>query len=423
MRALLSIRHTLLTVHQTTAFRMTIVLLLGFASGLPLGLTGTTLQAWYAAEGVNIKTIGFVVALVGQPYAFKFFWAPVVDKWQWAAWGRYKVGILVMQFLMIGLLCQMALYSPIMHPAALLWVAFGVAMASATQDIAIDAYRTELLPTEERGLGSAFAVTGYRLAMIVSGGVALFLADTLGFQTTYLIMALCLSVGVMAIVLAPNVHLAKEYKLSWGAAIVDPFKKFLSKPQALSLLLLVVLYKLGDAFAGILTTTFLLRDLNLSLTEVGWLNKIVGLIATIAGALLGGWWLKHLRLYQALMIFGILQMVSNLSYALLAVTGHQPVLTASAIALENLCGGMGTAAFLAFIMALCDKGYTATQFALLSALSAVGRIYVGPVAGIAVEQIGWGLFFLSSTFVSLPGLYLLAKLKTTLLQLDQEKSA
>ncbi len=421
MRAFFTVRHTLLTMHQTTSFRMCIVLLLGFASGLPLGLTGTTLQAWYAAEGINIKTIGFVVALVGQPYAFKFFWAPAIDKWQWASWGRYKVGILAMQLLMIGLLCQMAMYSPLEHTTALLWVAFGIAFASATQDIAIDAYRTELLPTDERGLGSAFAVTGYRLAMIVSGGVALFLADSIGFQTTYLLMALCLSVGMVAVLLAPNVHLAKESIPSWGAAIVEPFKKFLAKPQALSLLLLVVLYKLGDAFAGVLTTTFLLRDLNLSLTEVGWLNKIVGLIATITGALLGGWWLKHLRLYQALMIFGILQAVSNLLYAVLAMTGHQPVLTASAIALENLCGGMGTAAFLAFIMALCDKGYTATQFALLTALSAVGRIYVGPVAGIAVEQIGWSLFFLSSAFVSLPGLALLMKLKPTLLQLDQEK--
>ncbi len=422
MSALLTVRHALSTVHQTTAFRMCIVLFLGFASGLPLGLTGTTLQAWYAADGINIKTIGFVVALVGQPYAFKFFWAPAIDKWQWASWGRYKVGIVVMQLLMIGLLCQMAMYSPIEHSTALLWVAFGVAFASATQDIAIDAYRTELLPTDERGLGSAFAVTGYRLAMIVSGGVALFLADSIGFQKTYLIMACCLSVGVIAIVMAPNLYLPKENTLSWGAAIVEPFKKFLSKPQALSLLLLVVLYKLGDAFAGILTTTFLLRDLNLSLTEVGWLNKIVGLIATITGALLGGWWLKHLRLYQALMIFGILQTGSNLLYSLLAMTGHQPVLTASAIAVENLCGGMGTAAFLAFIMALCDKGYTATQFALLTALSAVGRIYVGPVAGIAVEQIGWSLFFLSSAFVSLPGLALLVKLKSTLLCLDQEKN-
>lgn len=386
--------------------RMLIILLLGFASGMPLGLIGTTLQAWYSVEGLSLVTIGFL-GLVGQPYIYKFIWAPAIDRYQPLSIGRRRSWILITQCLLVLLLIIMAFFNPSSAPMGLALLALGLSFVSATQDIAIDAYRTEILPEEERGFGAAMAVAGYRISMLVSGGLALVLAQYLGFKITYLLMAACMSLTIIATLKSEEPKMYGVPPLNFKQACILPFVEFLNRKNAIALLLLVILYKLGDAFAGSLTTTFLLRGIGFSLVDVGLINKTLGLLGALLGVFCGGVMLSRTGLFKALFGFGVIQALSNLTYMGLIWTDLNYALMSTAVFLENFGGGLGTCAFFALIMSLCDKRYTATQFALLSALSAIGRVYVGPVAGFLVEAFGWSEFFIWSLVVSLPGLCLL----------------
>ncbi len=389
---------------------MLIILLLGFASGMPLGLSGTTLQAWYAVEGLSLVTIGFL-GLVGQPYIYKFIWAPAIDRYAPLPMGRRRSWMLITQCLLVLFLIIIAFFNPSSAPLGLAFLALGLSFISATQDIAIDAYRTEILSQEDRGLGAAMGVAGYRIAMLVSGGLTLVLAQYLGFKATYLLMAACMSIAIIATLKSEEPKIYGVPPLNFKQACILPFVEFLNRKNAIALLLLVILYKLGDAFAGSLTTTFLLRGVGFSLLDVGVINKTVGLAATLLGVFVGGVMLSRTALFKALFVFGVIQAVSNLTYMGLIWTDLNYTVMGCAVFLENFGGGLGTAAFCALLMSLCDKRYTATQFALLSALSAVGRVYVGPVAGLLVESFGWAEFFLWSVIVSIPGLLLLFWLK------------
>lgn len=385
--------------------KMMLILAFGFASGLPLGLSGATLQTWYKVEGVSIVTIG-LLALVGQPYVYKFIWAPLMDNVLLPWGGRRRGWMIITQFGIMGTLLLMACLSPALMPGWMALLALCLAFFSASQDIVIDAYRTELLSPEERGTGAAMYVTGYRIAMLVSGGLALILADVFGFGVTFAIMALLMGLGCIATLLSEEPKIYDQPAPNFRTAVIEPFKEFLSRPAAWLLLVLIVYYKLGDAFAGSLTNVFLL-DLGFSLKEIGLTNKTVGLVATLAGAFVGGVLLSRIRLFKALFWFGVLQAVSNLVYMGLAEIGLNHSMMVSAIFLENFCGGMGTAAFLAFIMSLCDLRYTATQFALLTALSAIGRVYITPVAGWMVERMGWSQFFFWTFLIAMPCLLLI----------------
>ncbi len=395
-----------------------LLLLLGFASGLPLALTAGTLQAWLAAENVDIVAIGWF-ALVGQPYTYKFFWAPFMDRYVPPFLGRRRGWLLVTQLGLAAAIAFMGTLSPANSAWLLGGTALTVAFLSASQDIVFDALRADWLERDERGAGAAVSVLGYRLAMLISGAGALILADQwLGWQATYWLMAALMGVGMVAtwFVLEPEVKGGAPKTLD--AAVVQPFGEFFRRKGAIALLLLVVLYKLGDAFAGNLTTTFLLRGPGFSLTEVGAINKGFGLAATILGALAGGALMAKMRLYRALLVFGVLQAVTNLGFMLLAASGKSYALMVTVIGLENLCGGMGTAAYVALLMALCDRRFSATQYALLSALSAVGRVYVGPVAGYLVAGFGWMQFFFFTFLIALPGLALLVWLRARIDALD-----
>ncbi|MBJ7221821.1 MULTISPECIES: muropeptide MFS transporter AmpG [unclassified Brenneria] len=390
------------------------LLLLGFASGLPLALTSGTLQAWMTVENVDLKTIGFF-SLVGQAYVFKFLWSPLMDRYTPPFLGRRRGWLLLSQLLLIVAIVCMGF----MNPARDLWwlaaLAVLVAFCSASQDIVFDAYKTDLLPPAERGTGAAVSVLGYRLAMLVSGGLALWIADRLlGWQATYWLMAGLMLIGVLATLLAPEPDNSQPAPRTMEQAIVAPLRDFFGRNNAWLILLLIVLYKLGDAFAMSLTTTFLIRGVGFNAGDVGLVNKTLGLFATIVGAVYGGLLMQRLTLFRALMLFGILQAVSNAGYWLLAITDKNLFSMASAVFLENLCGGMGTAAFVALLMTLCHKSFSATQFALLSALSAVGRVYVGPIAGWFVEAHGWAWFYLFSIVAALPGLFLLMVCRRTL---------
>ncbi len=398
--------------------RMLVVLLLGFASGLPIALVGGTLQAWFKTNGASIVAIGFMT-LISQPYSYKFLWAPLLDKYAIPGFlDRRRSWILLMQVGIISLIILMSLFNPAETVFIINWdvpilLILGLLLStfSATQDIAIDAYRIEILKHDERGLGSALGIEGYRLAMIASGGFALVLADKYGWQVTYLLMAGLMLVGVLAVGLAPAVTYngnARGQKLS--VVILAAFKDFLLRKKSWWILLLVVVYKLSDAFSHALTTAFLL-DLQFSLSEVGMINKVLGVFATLVGVLVGGLFMTRVGLFKALLTFGILSAVTNLTFMLLAITGKQYVVACSAVFIENICSGMGTAAFVAFIMSLCNPKYTATQFALLSSLAALGRVYVGPASGYIVEAVGWAWFYFFTAIVAVPVLLLLVVLR------------
>lgn len=384
-----------------------ILLILGFASGLPLALTSGTLQAWMTVENIDLKTIGFF-SLVGQAYVFKFLWSPVMDRYTPPLLGRRRGWLLITQAMLLLAIAGMGFLDPSSQLRWMAALAVVIAFCSASQDIVFDAWKTDVLPAGERGAGAAISVLGYRLGMLVSGGLALWLADRyLGWHGMYWLMAALIIPCMIATLLAPEPDDIIPVPRTLEQAVAEPLRDFFARNNAWLILLLIVLYKLGDAFAMSLTTTFLIRGVGFDAGEVGVVNKTLGLIATIVGALYGGVLMQRLTLFRALLIFGILQGISNAGYWLLSVTDKQMMSMAAAVFFENLCGGMGTAAFVALLMTLCNKSFSATQFALLSALSAVGRVYVGPLAGWFVEAHGWPQFYLFSVIAAVPGLILL----------------
>jgi MFS transporter, PAT family, beta-lactamase induction signal transducer AmpG len=387
--------------------RIFLLLLLGFASGLPLALTGATLQAWLAVEGIDIRTIGWF-ALVGQPYVYKFLWAPLMDRYRLPFLGRRRGWLALTQVLLLVSIAIMGSISPREAPLVLAALAVVVAFLSASQDIVFDAFRADSLRAEERGAGAAVSVLGYRIAMLVSGGLALILVDNwLTWEQTFFLMAALMLVGLAATWAAEEPATPPSAPRTLAEAIREPLGEYFARPAAIALLVLIILYKLGDAFAGTLTTAFLLRGAGFSLTEVGLVNKWLGVGATILGALAGGALMAKLRLYRSLILFGVLQALTNLGFMLLAIAGKSYPLMITVIAAENLCGGMGTAAFVALLMAMCDRRFSATQYALLSALASLGRVYVGPAAGALAAQFGWTTFFFFTFVVALPGLVML----------------
>lgn len=391
---------------------------LGFSSGLPLALSGGTLQAWLTVEGVDIKTIG-LFTLVGLPYTLKFLWSPLLDRFAFPIFGRRRGWILVFQALLAILIFTMSLVSPVKVPWVLAFLAFGLAFASSSQDIVIDAYRAEVLREKERGLGAAVSVTGYRIAMLISGALALILSEILGWRLTYMVMSGLMFVGMMAVWLGPEPEDPGTPPGTMREAVSGPLVEFFSRDGAWMMLALIVLYKLGDAFAGSLTTSFLIRGVGFGVGEVGTINKGMGLGATIVGALFGGALMARLGLFRALFLFGVLQAISNLSFMVLAMVGKSYAMLVFTIGFENLAGGMGTAAFVAFLMALCNHNFTATQFALLSALASLGRVFVGPASGVLVEEFGWLLFFLITFLAAIPGVVLLWKMRERVLSLEK----
>ena len=398
-----------------------VITFLGFSSGIPLALTGGTLQAWMTVAGVDLRTIG-IFALVGLPYTMKFLWSPLMDRFVPPLFGRRRGWIIIMQIsLMIGI-SAMAFGSPQQAPLILAALALTVAFTSASQDIVIDAYRTDVLHEQERGVGAAVFVMGYRIAMLVSGALALILSDQIGWHNTYLLMAGVMGLGIISTLLGPEPDGRIMPPRTIQEAVSGPMKDFFSRNSAVALLFLIILYKLGDAYAGSLTTAFLIRGVGFSVSDVGYINKGLGFISVVIGALFGGALMVKLRLFRALMIFGILQAASNLSFMFLAWVGKSYGMLIFAIAFENLSGGMGTAAFVSLLMAMCNHRYTATQYALLSSLAALGRIFISPTSGYLVGSIGWAGFFFITFLVALPGLWLLWRLRGTVSELVSETS-
>jgi PAT family beta-lactamase induction signal transducer AmpG len=392
--------------------------LLGFASGLPLALSGSALQAWFTTAGMSLRDIGWIT-LIGQAYVFKFLWAPLLDRLPLPFLGRRRGWILVMQLMCGAALISLSFYTPQGAAATLAFFGVLLAFASATQDIAYDAHRTDLLRPEERGWGTTFMQGGYRAAMLVSGALALILADHLGWAWVYRLMGVLMLAAMLVTAASPEAPDERPAR-SFVAAVVEPFCDFFRRYGALALawLALMVLYKLCDAFALSLSTTFLLRVPQFTLTQLGAINKTLGLAAGLLGALAGGWVVTRMRLFPALLILGVLQALVNLGYIWLVHSGPDLWVLAIVVGAENFFSGLGSTAFVVLVTALCNVRYSATQYALLSSLAAVGRVFLGPLAAWLVPQVGWSMFFAITALSALPGLMLIVVLRRPIEQAE-----
>ncbi len=400
--------------------RIAIISLMGFASGLPLALSGGTLQAWMTVEGIDLKTIG-IFALVGLPYTLKFLWSPFMDRFIPPYFGRRRGWIVITQILLVLAIALLSFTSPSDAVMTVGFLALFIAFISASQDIVIDAYRTDVLHEKERGVGAAVFVMGYRIATLVSGAFALIMSDHIGWRNTYLVMAVIMFSGILTTLFAKEPDKKVTPPANMKEAVWGPLQDYFKRESAIILLLLIVLYKLGDAFAGTLTTPFLIRGIGFTPSDVGTINKGLGFLSLIIGATIGGTLMIKLGLYRALLFFGILQAVSNLSFMVLAWIGKSYGMLIFTIAFENFSGGMGTSAFVSLIMGMCNHRFTATQYALLSSLAALGRIFIAPSSGFLVESIGWPGFFFITFIFSIPGLLLLLRVKFSILNIEKIK--
>jgi len=397
--------------------RVRSILLLGFSSGLPLLLTFSTLSTWLATEGVSKTEIGLFAA-VGLPYSFKFLWSPLIDGVRlplFSHLGQRRGWMLLIQLLLMAAIFALGTLTPKQEPYLTALAAVAVAFLSASQDIVIDAYRVEILHPDQQGAGATMVQVGYRLAMLVAGAGALYVAGAYGWHAAYAVMAALIAVGMATVLLNPepapppkHASPRDEGRLQrWlGAHVIAPFADFVRRADWPVILVFIVLYKLSDVVAGVMASPLYI-DLHFSLAEIASVSKIFGFFATLLGAFLGGLMVTRLGMFRSLLICGILQSAANLMYALQALAGHDIGVLALTIATENVTAGMGSAALVAYLSGLCSAGFTATQYALLSSLAVVGRTLFASGSGWLKDQMDWVSFFSLATVFGVPGILVL----------------
>lgn len=381
------------------------VFFLSFSSTLPLALLTGTIQAWYTTAGASLMVIGSL-SLLQYAYLIKFLWAPFMDRYSpfnlnWRGW------ILITQIALAATLTMLAFMDPSRHPWGMFWLAAWIAFISASQDIAIDAYRVNVLRSEERGLGAAVTSVGGRLAMLAGGSLALILAANYGWRLTYICMAFLMLVQIIFTLKTNVLHKKPLIPVTFKNIMIAPFKELLTRKYFGMTLILVLIYKFGDALALSLNTTFLMRGVGFTLLELGYTYKLVSVIAALLGGFAGGFIMPYLGLYRSLLIFGFLQTIMNLSFMILALIGKKITFMIVAVFLDYFCGGLATIAFVAFLISLCSQRYSATQYAVFSALMAVPRVMIGPLAAFLVKHMGWAPFYLVAFFTGFPGLFVL----------------
>jgi len=385
--------------------RMIVALLMGFSSGLPLLLTVTLLQAWMKQEKVDLSVIG-LMSLVGLPYTLKFLWAPILDRFALPLLGRRRGWLLLSQVCLVAAIIALGSTDPAMRPLGVAFAALVVTFMSATQDIVVDAYRREDLPDSELGLGSSFYINGYRVGMLLASGGGLILADHMPFSQVYIFMGLCMLPGIVTTLLTPEPVTGTTPPKTLREAVIDPITDYIKRNKALTILAFILFYKIGDTMASTMTTPFYL-DIGFTKSEIGAVVKLFGFWATVCGGFLGGLFMLRIGIKKSLWIFGILQAVSTGGFALLALLGRSLPALSAVIAFENLTGGMGTAAYAAFMASITNKRFTATQYALLSSLMGVPRVIASAPTGIMADHLGWPVFFIFCTVAAAPGLILL----------------
>ena len=396
--------------------RMLICVFTGFASGMPLYLLLNLLPAWLRTEGVSLKAIG-LFALIQFPYTWKFLWAPLLDRYALPL-GRRRGWILLTQAALLVIIALLGRLSPTTDLGTIVWLAAFLAFLSATADIAIDAYRRELLTDHELGLGNSVHVNAYRIAGLIPGSLSLILADRLPWDMVFLVTALFMLPGMAMALLIKEPPIAGRAPKTLREAVVEPFREFIGRAglrEALLILAFIFLYKLGDSMCTALATPFYL-DMGYAKSDIGLVAKHAGLWPAVIGGLLGGLWMVSLGINRALWLFGVVQVLSIFGFAWLAWLGPQTAVDPAAlvrlalvIGFEALGVGLGTAAFVAFIARATHPLYTATQYALFSSLAAVPRTFVNATTGWLVEWMGWMSFFFLCVLLALPGMALLLK--------------
>jgi PAT family beta-lactamase induction signal transducer AmpG len=410
--------------------RMTAVLFLSFASGLPFNLTGFTLQAWLASAGVDIKTIG-IFGLVGFPYILKFLWAPLLDRYLPPLLGRRRGWIVIYQLCLGISIAAMGFCAPGKAPYVLGAVALLVAFLSASQDIVIDAYRVDVIPPTERALAAAAAAFGYRTASMLAGAVLVLIAANLeplvgaglGWRIAFMLVACLMLATIFATFWAPEPLVPGRPPPNLADAVWHPLRDLLEQKGALGFLLLVLLYKVGDAFALSLYSAFMIKGVGFSLSELSVAGKVNMTVSTMIGVAFGGWIYMRWGMFRSLLIFGIGQALTNLLYMWLALAGKKLWLLVLATSLDTGIGGMGQAAFVAFLVSQCSPSFSATQYALLSALAVVPRVLMGAIAGQVVSAIGWSNFFIVTCLTATPGLILLVIFRGRINELAAREAA
>jgi PAT family beta-lactamase induction signal transducer AmpG len=402
--------------------RLLAVLLMSFASGLPFNLTGFSSQAWLASEGINVKTIG-IFTLVGFPYTFKFLWAPILDRYLPPVLGRRRGWILIFQICLTVAIALMGFSSPTKALYVLAGLALLVAFLSASQDIVIDAYRVDAIPVSERGPAAAVQAFGYRTAAMLAGTVLVLIAAHSSWHLAFLMVACLMAATTLGTLWAPEPDSPGEAPRTLINAVWHPLKDLISQKGALAFLLFVLLYKAGDAFALSLYSAFMIKGVGFSLDELSIAGKFNMTVSSMIGVALGGWAYMRWGTFKSLLIFGIGQALTNLLYTVLALAGRKVWLLALATTLDTGVGGMGLAAFTAFLVSLCTKDFSATQYALLSAIASVGRTSLGAVAGFVVDKVGWANFFVVTCLTAVPGLILLVVLRAPIQELAAREKA
>ncbi|QLY27254.1 AmpG family muropeptide MFS transporter [Bdellovibrio sp. KM01] len=389
------------------------ILFLGFASGLPLALTGGTLKTWLAREQVDISTIGYF-SWVGLSYSLKFLWSPLLDRYTLFKVGRRRSWMMATQVAIMASLLFLGTLSPMNNLSLMAIMAVLIAFFSATQDIAIDAYRREILTNQELGLGSSLNIYGYRIAMLVSGGLGIGMVGNEFWPITwgqlYFLMAAIMGIGLLTTFFAPEPKLDSPPPKSLYQAAVEPFAEFLRRPGAAYILLFVLLFKLGDALAGALLQPFYVQ-MGFTNADIGLVAKVFGTASSLVGLFFGGIAIYYIGIYRSLWVFGILQAISTAAFAVLTFTGNALVPFAAVIVFEDISTGMATAAFVAFMAALSNKKYTATQYAILSSVATLGRTFFSGFTGDLVKQLGWANFFYACALIAIPGLLMLIGMK------------
>jgi len=398
--------------------RIMAVLLMSFASGLPFNLSGSgfAFQAWLASEGVNLKAIGFY-SLVGLPYIFKFLWAPLLDRYLPPLLGRRRGWIVVFQACLAVAIGVMGFSSPTQAPYFLAAIALLVVFLSSSQDIVIDAYRVDTIPASERGIAAAAAAFGYRTASILASTVLVLIAAHTSWHAAFLVIAVIMAATMLSTFWAPEPLTPGQPPKTLADAVWHPLRNLISQKGAWGFLLLVLLYKAGDAFALSLYSAFMIKGVGFSLDELSIAGKANMTVSTIIGVTLGGWIYMRWGMFRSLLVFGIGQSLTNLLYTVLALSGKKLWLMALATTLDTGVGGMGQAAFVGFLMSLCNSSFSATQYALLSAMASIPRVTTGAIAGTLVSVIGWPKFFVVTCLTAVPGLILLVILRRPLQEL------
>ncbi len=389
--------------------KMLTILFLGFSSGLPLLLIGGTLKLWLSREGINIKTIGYF-GWIGMAYSLKFLWAPFLDRFGLSSLGRRRSWILLTQLAISIAFVVISQLTPQLNLTFMVITALVIAFFSASQDIAIDAYRREVLKDLEQGLGSSFSAYGYRIAMLISGGVGIGLVGTspfyLSWNKLYFFMAILMALCSLVTLAMPEPEASSEKPTSFLSAVVDPFLDFFKKDKALLILCFVILFKLGDALSGAMLNPFY-AQMGYTNEEIGFVAKTIGLLASMLGLLLGGIILYKWEMTKTLYFFGILQALSTAGFALITFTGAKIWALGFAIVFEDISAGMGNAAFVAYLASLTNRKFTGTQYALLSSLATLGRNFFSGFSGNMVSALGWANFFYICSLIALPGLLLI----------------